>query len=281
MKIIDTKPIIEREKERLKKEVESFNVKPEFTIVSVGNNKANEKYVANKIRHCEDVGIIAKHINLDRDITEDQLINRLLLEQVTCSSIILQLPLECNCKINVKEVLNCIYPKCDVDGLTTENQGDLYSGSAILVPATPLGCMKFLAEINYNVEGKNVLVLGRSNLVGKPLSQLLMQANATVTIAHSKSNVQKDLENGHYDVVVSCVGKPLEFKNITADVIIDCGINFLDGRMVGDVDIDSCNYRYATIPPNKNKGIKCGLGTLTCLMLLENIIKSFKLQGGR
>ena len=281
MQIIDTKHIMEREKKRLKQKVESFKIKPEFTIVSVGNNKANEKYVANKIRHCEDVGILVKHVNLDRDTTEDQLITRLLLEQNNCNSIILQLPLECNYKINVKKVLNCIYPKCDVDGLTTENQGDLYSGSAILVPATPLGCMKFLDEINYNVEGKNVLILGRSNLVGKPLSQLLMQANATVTVAHSKSNVQKGLENGHYDVVVSCVGKPLEFKNINADVIIDCGINFLDGRMVGDVDIDSCNYRYATIPPNKNKGIKGGLGTLTCLMLLENIIKSFKLQGGR
>ena len=281
MKIIDTKPIIEREKEKLKQEVESFKTKPRFTIVSVGSNKANEKYVTNKVRHCEDVGIIVKHVNLDRATTEAQLINSIVVEHINCDSIILQLPLDCDNDINVNRVLSFIHDTYDVDGLTVKNQGKLFSGKPMLVPATPLGCMKFLDEIKYNVEGKNVLVLGRSNLVGKPLSQLLMQANATVTVAHSKSNVQKDLENGHYDVVVSCVGKPLEFKNITADVIIDCGINFLDGRMVGDVNIDSCNYRYATIPPNKNKDIKGGLGTLTCLMLLENIIKSFKLQGGR
>lgn len=281
MKIIDTKPIIEREKEKLKREVELFKAKPRFTIISVGSNKANEKYVANKIRHCKDIGIIVNHVNLDKATTEVQLIDSIGEEQANCDSIILQLPLDCDNDINISNVLSFIYVTCDVDGLTTRNQGKLFSGKPMLVPATPLGCMKFLDEINYNVEGKNVLVLGRSNLVGKPLSQLLMQANATVTVAHSKSNVQKDLENGHYDVVVSCVGKALEFKNITTDVIIDCGINFLDGRMVGDVDIDSCTYKYATIPPNRDRGIKGGLGTLTCLMLLENIIKSFKLQGGR
>lgn len=281
MKIIDTKPIIEREKERLKKEVELFNTKPRFTIVSVGSNKANEKYVTNKIRHCEDVGIIVKHVNLPKNTTEDELIYRIISLQRDCDSIILQLPLDSVHSINADKVIDYIFDNKDVDGLTTTNQGKLFTGKPSLIPATPLAVMKFLEEIKYDVCGKRVLVIGRSKLLGKPLAQLLLNANATVTMAHSKSNLYYDMWYGNYDVVVSCVGKPHEFKDIEANVIIDCGINFKDGRMVGDVDINKCIYDYATIPPNKDRGIKGGLGTLTCLMLLENIIKSFKLQGGR
>lgn len=281
MKIIDTKPIIEREKERLKKEVESFNVKPKFTIVSVGNNKANEKYVTNKVRHCEDVGIIVKHVNLPKETTEDELIYRIINLQHGCNSIILQLPLDGIHPIDADKVIDYIFDTKDVDGLTTTNQGKLFTGKPALVPATPLAVMKFLEEIKYDVCGKRVLVIGRSKLLGKPLAQLLLNANATVTMAHSKSDLYHDMLYGNYDVVISCVGKPHEFKDIHADVIIDCGINFKDGRMVGDVDINTCLYDYATIPPNRDIGIKGGLGTLTCLMLLENIVKSFKLQGGR
>ena len=280
MQIIDTKPIIEREKERLKQEVSSLKIRPRFTVISVGNHKPSEKYIANKIRHCEDIGIEVKHINLSRSTTEIQLLNRIIVEQMSCHSMILQLPLDCENEINIRRMLDAIEPCRDVDALSTRNSGLLFTGNPLLIPATPLGCMKFLEEINYDVTGKNVLILGRSLLVGKPLSQLLTNANATVTVAHSHSNVAKDLTEGNYDVVVSCVGKPLEFKDISAKVIIDCGINFLDGRMVGDIDIDSCIYQYATIPPNRDKNVRGGLGSLTCLSLLENVIKSYKLQGG-
>lgn len=280
MQIIDTKPIIEREKERLKQEVSSFKIKPKFTVVSVGNHKPSEKYIANKLRHCEDIGINVKHVNLDRSTTELQLLNRIIVEQMNCHSIILQLPLDCENEINIRRILDNIECVKDVDGLSVHSQGLLFTGNPLLIPATPLGCMRFLDEIEYDVTGKNVLILGRSSLVGKPLSQLLLGRNATVTVAHSFSNVTKDLTQGKYDIVVSCVGKPLEFKNISAKVIIDCGINFKDGRMVGDIDIDSCIYQYASIPPNKQKQVLGGLGSLTCLSLLENVIKSYKLQGG-
>lgn len=278
--LIDTKPIIEREKETLIEDVAGLKRKPIFTVVSVGENQANERYIRNKNNHCADVGIRTKHVNLPRTITEEQLIVQMIEEQKECDSIILQLPLECDNTIDVDTVLHIIKPRKDVDGLNVYNQGALFMGKPSIAPATPLGCMLFLKEIGYDVAGKNVLVIGRSQLLGKPVAQLLMQANATVTQAHSRSDFKEDMSNGKYDVVISCVGRALEFKNIKTDVIIDCGINFKDGRMVGDVDIDTCDYMFATIPPNKDKGIRGGLGTLTCLCLLQNIIDSYKLQGG-
>lgn len=278
MKIIDTKLIMEREKKKIKEELESLKITPKFTILSVGNDKSNEKYVTNKIRHCEDVGIMVSHVNLSNNTTEKELIDTLIELQKNCDSIILQLPLDTNNKIDTNKVINYIDYLKDVDGLTTINQGRLFTGKPILTPATPLAVMKFLEEINYNLEGKNVLVNGRSNLLGKPLGQLLLNANATVTMAHSKSDVNIEMMLGYYDVVISCVGKAHEFKNIQTDVIIDCGINFKEGKMIGDVDINTCKYDYATIPPCKKEGIYAGIGTLTCLMLLKNIITSCKLQ---
>lgn len=280
-RLIDTKPIMLRIKEELKNEIAQFKNKPKFTIVSVGNVESNNTYVRNKATHCADIGIEVNHVHLPRETTQNELMNRIINEQIESHSLILQLPLDCENEIDINRVLNLIQPEKDVDGLTSYNQGKLFSGHPFLAPATPLACMKLLEEFDYDVEGRNVLVLGRSQLLGKPLAQLLEQANATVTIAHSKSQtVYEDMEEGFYDVVISCVGKPHEFKNINADILIDCGINFKNDRMVGDVNIDTCSYEYASIPPSKDRGIKGGVGSLTCMCLIENIIKSYKLQGG-
>ncbi|OON91203.1 MAG: hypothetical protein ATN32_02440 [Candidatus Epulonipiscium fishelsonii] len=274
--IIDTKFIINREKDILKKTIDKFINKPHLKIISVGANAANEKYVQNKLSHCKDVGITTKYINLDKNSEASQIIDLIKNIDKPYEAIILQLPLECNKKIDVQSILENILPNKDVDGLTIYNQGRLFTGNPFLIPATPLGCITFLKEINYNLEGKNVLVIGRSQLLGNSLAQVLLQHNATITQAHSSSNFKYD----KYDVVISCVGKPLIFKNISAEIIIDCGISFVNKKMVGDVDIDTCNYSYATIPPNKDKKISGGIGTLTCLCLLQNIIKSFTIQGG-
>ncbi|ONI38458.1 hypothetical protein AN639_07725 [Candidatus Epulonipiscium fishelsonii] len=274
--IIDTKFIINREKVISKEIIDKFINKPHLKIISVGSNVSNEKYVNNKLNHCKDIGITTNYINLNANINKSHIINVIKNTDKPYESIILQLPLSCNQKIDVQSVLENIPPNKDVDGLTIYNQGRLFIGNPFFVPATPLGCITFLKEINYNLEGKNVLVIGRSQLLGNSLSQLLLQHNATVTQAHSNSKFDCD----KYDVVVSAVGKPLIFKNISAEIIIDCGISFVNGKMVGDIDIDTCHYKYATIPPNKDKNISAGIGTITCLCLLQNIIKSFTIQGG-
>lgn len=279
--IIDTKPIMERLLSEYKTEISSFKNKPKFTVISVGDVASNQVYVAKKLAHCNSVGIETQHISLDRTITQAQLINRVINEQMKSNAIILQLPLDCENTIDIQSVINVIEPEKDCDGLTQFNQGMLFLGTPYIAPATPLACMKLLDEIKYDVTGRSVLVIGRSQLLGKSLAQLLEQANATVTLAHSKSQtLEEDMENGFYDIVISCVGLPHKFKNINADCIIDCGISFKDGRMLGDIDIDNCLYTYATTTPNRDKGIKGGIGSLTCCTLIENIIKSYKLQGG-
>ena len=214
--------------------------------------------------------------------TQIDLIETIIETQEKVNSIILQLPLDCENEIDINEVLFFIEPNKDVDGLGTINQGRLHTCDPLLIPATPKAIMKFLHEIDYDVEGRNVAIIGRSSLVGNPLAALMTQANATVTLLHSKSDdsVFCDIEEGMFDVVVSCVGKPLQFKNINADVIIDVGINFLDGKMVGDIDIGNCSYKYATIPPSKDRGIRGGIGSLTCMALISNVIASYKLQHG-
>ena len=282
MKIIDTRPIMERLKEEYKHEISKLPTKPKFTIVSVGNVSSNEVYVRNKLKHCEEVGIDVRHITLPKTVKERDLINTINTAQYNSDSIILQLPLDCDNEINIDDVLNRIDAHKDVDGLTVHNQGRLHTGNPLLIPATPKAIMKFLKEIDYNVEGRNVAIIGRSTLVGSSLAALMTQANATVTLLHSKSDdsVFCDIEEGMFDVVVSCVGKPLQFKNINADVIIDVGINFLDGKMVGDIDIGNCSYKYATIPPSKDRGIRGGIGSLTCMALISNVIASYKLQHG-
>lgn len=279
-KIIDTKPIMERLKEEYKSEVAMLKTKPKFTVVSVGDVAANNVYVAKKLQHCNDVGIETKHVALSRLTTQTELMNVIVNEQMNCDSIILQLPLDCVSDINVNKALDIIEPCKDVDGLSLINQGKLFTGNPFLAPATPLACMKLLNEIDYNVDGKSVLVIGRSQLLGKSLAQLLEQANATVTLAHSHSKHLDGSITWLYDVVISCVGIPHKFKHINADVIIDCGISFKDGRMLGDIDIDTCEFDYATTTPNRDKGIKGGIGSLTVCCLIENIIKSHRLQGG-
>lgn len=243
--------------------VADLDFTPSLGILQVGNNPASCKYVAQKVKHASDVGINTKQVIESENSSTDEVIRSLKMLQMTVDAVIVQLPLPKH--IDTKEVLDAIDPSKDADCLTTTNQGRLYAGDPLVTPCTPQGIMEILRYIHMDMRGKNVLVIGRSDLVGKPLATMLTQDNATVTLAHSKSDLEQ-FKNVHFDVIVSAIGKAKFLKGFKADVLIDVGINFdEDGRMCGDFDIDECECNCYTPVPG-------GVGRTTVSALLENTI---------
>jgi len=252
-------------------------IKDEVTLalIMVGNNQASAIYVRNKQKACDEVGIKVKDFFLDENISQKELLD--IIE--TCNKdnsvngILVQLPLPKH--IEEKIVVDSIDPRKDVDGLTTYNQGRLMLGEEGLVPATPKGVITLLKREYVEMSGKNVVVVGRSALVGKPLAMLFLKENATVTIAHSKTKNLKDITK-KADILAVAVGKA---KFITGDmvkrdaVVIDVGINRLDGKICGDVDYASVNEVASMITP-----VPGGVGPMTIASLLENIVKCYKKQ---
>lgn len=257
---------------RLKSEVEEMDNKPALLVVQVGDNPASNKYVANKVKRCEETGIECTVLKLDESITEEELINTVRFNQYDYSAIIVQEPLPKH--INSKKVNKYVMPKRDCDGLTMANIGSLHNQNNKLTPATPQGVVDMFDYYNVDLTGKEVLIVGRSILVGRPLAELMLQKDATVTVAHSKTkNLQEKISSGRYDIIVACIGQAKFLKNAKAEYLIDVGINFMDGKMCGDFDIESaiCNY-YTSVPQ--------GVGQLTVATVVENVIKCHKLQMG-
>ena len=258
--------------QELKKEVDSLQGRPKLTVIQVGDNPASNKYVGNKLRTCESIGIQTSLIKLEETTTEEELVQAIrVFNQGNSNGTIVQLPLPKH--IDSNKVMQSISPMKDVDCLTEVNIGKLHSGIPFVYPCTPLGCMKILEEqLEVDLTGKNVLMLGRSNIVGRPLATMLEQRNATVTLAHSKSKVNYN----EYDIVISAIGqaKAIKVNNPNA-ILIDVGINFDEnGKMCGDFDLDNSMFKYATTTPN-------GTGQLTCAMVCHNVIELYKKQGGR
>ena len=256
----------------IKEEVSKLEKKPRLTVIQVGDNPASNKYVGNKLRTCEGVGIETSLVKLDESISEEELVQAIKVFNLGNSNgTIVQLPLPKH--INANRVMQHISPMKDVDCLTEVNIGKLHSGVPFVYPCTPLGCIKILEEqLEVDLTGKNVLMLGRSNIVGRPLASMLEQRNATVTLAHSKSNV----DYNKYDIIVSAIGqaKAIKVNNPNA-ILIDVGINFDEnGKMCGDFDLDNSVFKYATTTPG-------GTGQLTCAMVCYNVIDLYKKQGGR
>ena len=259
-------------KEKIKTLKETYNKVPTIAIVLVGNNPASEIYVRNKIKAASFVGMNHQLVKLDESITMEELLNEVerLNNDQDVSGIIVQLPLPNH--LDEQIVINHINNKKDADGFGLLNKGKLFSGLPCLRPATPLGVMYLLEKYNIELEGKRAVVIGRSNIVGKPMALMLLEKNATVTIAHSRTKNLKELTK-EADVLVVAIGKA---KFVTEDmvkegaVIVDVGINRVDGVLYGDVDFENVEKKASYITP-----VPGGVGPLTIALLLLNTVTAF------
>lgn len=283
-KIIDGKAISAEIKNEIAAEVLEMTTAgkqpPGLAVVLVGENKASQVYVSMKKKACQQAGIFSKEIRLAADISDHELLNTVhqLNNDPQIHGILIQLPLPGH--LNEKEALNTIDPKKDVDGFHPINVGLLSLNTQEFVPCTPLGIIEMLKRSNIDIEGKNALVLGRSNIVGKPMAALLTNAHATVTIAHSRTkNLPEQI--GRADILVAAIGRPEFVKGEwikEGAVVIDVGINSIDApespkgyRLVGDVEYDAASKRAAHITP-----VPGGVGPMTIAMLLSNTLKAKK-----
>lgn len=243
---------------------------PTLAVVLVGDNKASKSYVNSKHKACLENNINSVKIELDENISTDSLLNEIvkLNNDNNVHGILVQLPLPKH--IDAEQILNAVSPKKDVDGFHPINVGKLVIGEAKLIPCTPLGILEMIKSTGDEIDGKLALVIGRSNIVGKPISTLLLQNNATVITAHSKTkNLDSLLEQA--DIIVSCVGSAHfltgEEKVKETVTIIDVGNNYKDGKLVGDVNLENFMGKVKYISP-----VPGGVGPLTITMLMRNTL---------
>lgn len=272
-KIIDGKLISFKIKEQIKQEISSLDEKLTLAVVQVGNDEASNVYIRAKEKAATEVGIKFKHLKFDSNVSETELINNIkeLNDDLSITGLIVQLPLPKH--LNEQSVLETINPKKDVDGLTGTNMGKLITSTTGIIPCTPLGIMTLLEHYNVSLEGKHVVIVGRSNLVSKPLIFLCLKKNATVTVCHSKTLDLKSYTK-QADVLIAAVGhKHLINKSMIKKdtVIIDVGINKVDGKLYGDVDFEDVYDKVSLITP-----VPKGVGPMTVVMLLNNVVKCYE-----
>ena len=277
-KIIDGKVISVAVKDRVKNEVAKLNEKNitvGLAVIIVGEDPASKVYVANKKKACEALGIISEEYALPENTTEAELLA--LIEELnhkkSINGILCQLPLPRH--LDEKLIINSIDPEKDVDAFHPVNVGKIMIGDFDYLPCTPAGVMEMLAFEGIEVEGKNCVVIGRSNIVGKPMNMLLLHKNGTVTICHSKTkNLAEICKKA--DILVAAVGRP---NFVTADmvkegaVVIDVGINRVDGKLCGDVNFAEVKEKAAAITP-----VPGGVGPMTIAMLMQNTLTAAKKQ---
>lgn len=266
--IIDGKALSARLREKLCEKVRACGKKITLAVVLVGSDGASQVYVRNKIKACAEVGIVSRALCLPDTATECEICElvRSLADDESVDGILVQLPLPAH--VDTRRVLSLIPPEKDVDGFTAVNAGKLFLGEKCLAPCTPSGVMEMLRAYNIDPRGKRAVVLGRSEIVGKPMAQLLLNADATVTVCHSKTADIKG-ECLKADILVSAVGKA---GFVTADmvkdgaVVIDVGMNRgSDGRLCGDADFEGVKEKCSHITP-----VPGGVGPMTITMLLYN-----------
>ncbi|SHO81106.1 Methylenetetrahydrofolate dehydrogenase (NADP+) / Methenyltetrahydrofolate cyclohydrolase [hydrothermal vent metagenome] len=281
MQIIDGKALSKKIKNRLKEETsnlkESQNIVPGLAVIIIGDDPASRAYVGMKAKACKEVGFYSIVHEMPNSITQDEIIDtiKMMNSNPRIDGILVQLPLPKH--IDTDKILEVIEPKKDVDGFHAYNVGRLVTGLDSFVACTPLGVMEMFKEYNIELQGKDVCVVGASNIVGKPMASLLLNANATVTVTHIYT---KDLASHtkKADIVIVGVGVPHLIKeNMIKDgaVVIDIGINRLeDGSLTGDVDYDNVAPKCSYITP-----VPGGVGPMTISMLLANTLKSAKKRG--
>ena len=249
-----------------------------LAVVQVGNDKASSIYINNKKKACEYIGIDSVVYNLHDDVKQHDLIDLIeyLNKDESVNGILVQLPIPKH--LNEKEILSKIHPSKDVDGFHEHNVGNLVLGNNGIVSCTPSGIMKMLQYYNIDIAGKECVVVGRSNIVGKPMAMLLLRNDGTVTMCHSKTNNLKDICK-RADILVCAIGKPKFFnRDYIKDgaVVIDVGIHRQDGKLCGDVDFDDVKDIVSAITPVPN-----GVGSMTVAMLMDNCVKVAKNQYAR
>ena len=272
-KIISGTDLAKKLRTEIKEEatiLQQKGITPTLAVVLVGDNKASKSYVNSKHKACLENNINSVKIELDENISTDSLLNEIekLNNDNGVHGILVQLPLPKH--IDAEQILNAVSPQKDVDGFHPINVGKLVIGEAKLIPCTPLGILKMIKSTGEKIDGKLALVIGRSNIVGKPISTLLLQNNATVITAHSKTkNLDSLLEQA--DIIVSCVGSA---HFLTGDekvketvTIIDVGNNYKDGKLVGDVNLENFMGKVKYISP-----VPGGVGPLTITMLMRNTL---------
>ncbi|CAC8116717.1 Methenyltetrahydrofolate cyclohydrolase [Staphylococcus aureus] len=280
-KILDGKQIAKDYRQGLQNQVEALKEKgftPKLSVILVGNDGASQSYVRSKKKAAEKIGMISEIVHLEETATEEEVLNELnrLNNDDSVSGILVQVPLPK--QVSEQKILEAINPDKDVDGFHPINIGKLYIDEQTFVPCTPLGIMEILKHADIDLEGKNAVVIGRSHIVGQPVSKLLLQKNASVTILHSRSNdMASYLKDA--DVIVSAVGKPgLVTKDVVKEgaVIIDVG-NTPDenGKLKGDVDYDAVKEIAGAITP-----VPGGVGPLTITMVLNNTLLAEKMRRG-
>lgn len=277
--IIDGKALAKKIRMELKEEVEKLkkkNIFPKLAVIMVGEDKASKVYVRNKSKACEEIGVEYEEFLLKDDTKMEDLLN--LIEELNnrpdINGILLQSPIPKHLDIN--KAFNKIDYRKDVDGFNPVNVGKLVIGEDCFISCTPFGVMKMLEEYGIEIEGKNAVVVGRSNIVGKPLAQCLLKKNATVTICHSRTRNIHEITN-NADILVAALGKPKYIKeNMVKEgaVVIDIGINRGDdGKLVGDVDFENVSKKASYITP-----VPGGVGPMTIAMLMNNVVKAAKEQ---
>lgn len=272
--IMDGKALSEKIYERIKTEVSKLDKKPTLAVIITADNEAGKIYVRNKKRACENTGINSITVEFDETVSDEEFLSKIdeLNKNPEVDAIMVQLPIPRH--LDTEKILNSISPEKDADGLHYINAGKLFTGQIPnSVACTPKGIIRILDEYGINVEGKHAVVIGRSNLVGKPIAQLLMQKNATVTHLHSKSkNIEFFTKNA--DIIVVATGKPKMLKGDMVKegvVIIDVGISRVDGKLSGDVDFDSVAPKASFITP-----VPKGVGPMTVAMLIQNTLELSK-----
>lgn len=277
--IIDGKGLAKKIRENLKKDVDELRkegIIPKFAVILVGEDPASKIYVRNKNKACVEIGIEYEEHVLKQDTTMEELLKLIdkLNKDKSINGILLQSPLPQHLDIN--EALKQIDYKKDVDGFNPVNVGKLSLGQDCFVSCTPYGIIKMLEEYKIPIEGKNAVIIGRSNIVGKPLIQCLLSKNATVTVCHSKTqNIEEITKNS--DIIIAAMGKPKFLKgNMVKQgaTVIDVGINRMEnGKIVGDVDFEEVSKKTSYITP-----VPGGVGPMTIAMLMNNIVKATKEQ---
>ena len=277
--LIDGKELSKRIKEELKIEADKLKEKeiiPKLAVILVGDDSASKVYVRNKSKACNEVGVEFEEILLNSNTSMEKLLSIIdeLNNRKDINGILLQSPIPKG--LNIQEAFERIKWEKDVDGFNPINVGRLMIGQDTFISCTPYGIIKMLEACNIEIQGKNAVIIGRSNIVGKPLMQCLLNKNATVTICHSKTQKIKEITKTA-DILISAVGK---INIVTADmvkdgaVVIDVGMNKNDkGKLVGDVDFEKVKEKSSYITP-----VPGGVGPMTIAMLMNNVIKATKLQ---
>ena len=275
--IIDGKKEAEILREEIKKEIISIKKKtnkvPGLSVILIGDLVPSQIYVRNKEKNSKEVGMNSNVIKYSKDVTEEEVLKKIneLNNDKSVSGILVQLPLPD--QIGKEKIINSIDPSKDVDGFHPINVGNLASGYKAIVPCTPLGCLILLKKVEKNLSGKHAVIIGRSNLNGKPMTQLLLKENCTVTIVHSKTKNLKE-ECSKADILIAAAGKAKLVKKDwvkNGSIIIDVGINQEGDKIVGDVSFEEVKDKAKAITP-----VPGGVGPMTIACLLKNTLECFK-----